>query len=118
GRPGVLLLDEVAAHLDPVRRGALFERLRSGGAQAWLTGTELAPFAEIVGEAAVWRVSSGAVEPAGRGALLGERLSFTPIQGALTCLANKVRYPSPLEGEEGSPIKRDCTHFLTPRSDK
>lgn len=65
GRPGVLLLDEVAAHLDPVRRGALFERLRSGGAQAWLTGTELAPFAEIVGEAAVWRVSSGAVERAG-----------------------------------------------------
>ena len=30
GRPGVLLLDEVAAHLDPVRREALFERLRGG----------------------------------------------------------------------------------------
>ena len=40
GRPGVLLLDEVAAHLDPVRREALFERLRSGQAQAWLTGTD------------------------------------------------------------------------------
>jgi len=62
GRPGVLLLDEVAAHLDPLRRAALFERLRAGGAQAWLTGTELAPFAEIEGEAAVWRVSGGAVE--------------------------------------------------------
>ena len=29
GRPGVLLLDEVAAHLDPLRRAALFERLRA-----------------------------------------------------------------------------------------
>jgi len=62
GRPGVLLLDEVAAHLDPLRRAALFERLRSGGAQAWLTGTELAPFEAVEGEAAVWRVSAGTVE--------------------------------------------------------
>lgn len=62
GRPSVLLLDEVAAHLDPVRREALFERLRAGQAQAWLTGTELAPFAAIESEAAVWHVSGGAVE--------------------------------------------------------
>ena len=62
GRPGVLLLDEVAAHLDPLRREALFERLREGGAQAWLTGTELAPFEAIESEAAVWRVSAGTVE--------------------------------------------------------
>lgn len=62
GRPSLLLLDEVAAHLDPVRRGALFERLRHGSGQIWLTGTELAPFSEIDGEAAVWRVSSGELE--------------------------------------------------------
>jgi DNA replication and repair protein RecF len=62
GRPGVLLLDEVAAHLDPVRREALFERLGGGGAQVWLTGTELAPFAAIESEAAVWRVAAGAAE--------------------------------------------------------
>ena len=61
-RPGVLLLDEVAAHLDPVRRGALFERLRAGTAQVWLTGTELAPFEAITGEAAVWRVNEGLAE--------------------------------------------------------
>ncbi|MGV3555972.1 MAG: DNA replication/repair protein RecF [Croceibacterium sp.] len=61
-RPGVLLLDEVAAHLDPVRREALFERLREGAAQVWLTGTERAPFEAILEEAAVWRVSSGSVE--------------------------------------------------------
>ncbi|HEU4651903.1 MAG TPA: DNA replication/repair protein RecF [Croceibacterium sp.] len=62
GRASVLLLDEVAAHLDPLRRTALFERLRAGGAQVWLTGTERAPLAEIEREAAVWRVAGGAVE--------------------------------------------------------
>ena len=61
-RPGLLLLDEVAAHLDPVRREALFDRLRVGKAQVWLTGTEPAPFEGILGEAAVWRVSGGEVE--------------------------------------------------------
>ena len=61
-RPRLLLLDEVAAHLDPLRREALFERLRAGTAQVWLTGTEMAPFEAIAGEAAVWRVTSGRVE--------------------------------------------------------
>jgi DNA replication and repair protein RecF len=64
GRPGILLLDEVAAHLDPLRREALFDRLRSGGAQVWLTGTELAPFAGIEQEAATWHVAGGAVSRA------------------------------------------------------
>jgi len=62
GRPGVLLLDEVAAHLDPLRREALFERLRTGRAQVWLTGTEAAPFAAIASETAAWRVTGGSVE--------------------------------------------------------
>lgn len=60
-RPAVLLLDEVAAHLDPVRREALFERLAQGPAQVWLTGTEPAPFSAILGQAAAWQVSEGAV---------------------------------------------------------
>jgi len=62
GRPSVLLLDEVAAHLDPVRRKALFEHLRAGKAQIWMTGTELAPFTDVQEEAAIWRVSDGALE--------------------------------------------------------
>ena len=61
GRPNLLLLDEVAAHIDPVRREALFERLRDSGAQIWLTGTELSPFAAIREEAAIWRVQGGQV---------------------------------------------------------
>jgi DNA replication and repair protein RecF len=39
-RPLILLLDEVAAHLDPQRRAALFERLGASGGQVWMTGTE------------------------------------------------------------------------------
>jgi DNA replication and repair protein RecF len=51
GRAPVLLLDEVAAHLDPTRRSALFARLAPLG-QVWMTGTERALFAAI--GAATW----------------------------------------------------------------
>ncbi|MBE2993189.1 DNA replication/repair protein RecF [Sphingomonas sp. CFBP 13603] len=46
GQPPVLLLDEVAAHLDPARRAALFARL-AGRGQVWMTGTEDALFDAI-----------------------------------------------------------------------
>jgi DNA replication and repair protein RecF len=46
GQRPILLLDEVAAHLDPLRRAALFDRLAAAGGQVWMTGTEAAPFAE------------------------------------------------------------------------
>ena len=62
GRASLLLLDEVAAHLDPVRRAALFDQLRTSGAQVWMTGTEMAPFSSIAADAAVWRVDAGGVE--------------------------------------------------------
>ncbi|HYJ30729.1 MAG TPA: DNA replication/repair protein RecF [Allosphingosinicella sp.] len=44
GRRPILLLDEVAAHLDPLRRGALIGRLEAAGGQVWVTGTEPALF--------------------------------------------------------------------------
>ena len=47
GRRPILLLDEVAAHLDSSRRTALFDRLAARGGQVWLTGTEPAPFDAI-----------------------------------------------------------------------
>ncbi|SEP06076.1 DNA replication and repair protein RecF [Salinihabitans flavidus] len=39
GAPPLLLLDEVAAHLDAARRAALFDEICALGAQAWMTGT-------------------------------------------------------------------------------
>jgi DNA replication and repair protein RecF len=46
-RQPILLLDEVAAHLDATRRAALFEAVASLGVQAWLTGTDAATFAPL-----------------------------------------------------------------------
>ena len=63
GRAPVLLLDEVAAHLDPVRRAALFDRLAVTGSQVWITGTERAPFDDI-GGAPWFAVAEGTVSPA------------------------------------------------------
>ena len=39
GAPPLLLLDEVAAHLDADRRAALYDEISALGAQAWMTGT-------------------------------------------------------------------------------
>lgn len=44
GELPVLLLDEVAAHLDATRRSQLFEALLALGAQCWLTGTDSSLF--------------------------------------------------------------------------
>ncbi|WP_310496361.1 DNA replication/repair protein RecF [Sandarakinorhabdus sp.] len=65
GRAPLLLLDEVAAHLDAGRRALLFGRLGDIGAQVWLTGTDRALFAGA--PAATWlTVIAGAVESAGQ----------------------------------------------------
>lgn len=64
GRRPLILLDEVAAHLDPLRRAALFERLADGGGQVWMTGTEPALFGGIGGDASRYAVRDGAVRPA------------------------------------------------------
>ena len=44
GLAPLLLLDEVAAHLDATRRAALFEEIADLKAQAWMTGTDLSLF--------------------------------------------------------------------------
>jgi DNA replication and repair protein RecF len=63
GHAPILLLDEVVAHLDPVRRGALHGELRQLGAQVWMTGADPALFVEIEPEAAIVEVSSGQLHP-------------------------------------------------------
>jgi DNA replication and repair protein RecF len=47
GAPPLLLLDEVAAHLDAGRRAALYDEICALGAQAWMTGTGPELFAEL-----------------------------------------------------------------------
>ncbi|WP_084619108.1 DNA replication/repair protein RecF [Thalassobaculum salexigens] len=60
----ILLLDEVAAHLDDRRRAALFEAVFDLGGQAWLTGTDLSTFAPIADRARLFDVADGKVRPA------------------------------------------------------
>jgi DNA replication and repair protein RecF len=50
GAAPVLLLDEVAAHLDEGRRQALYGAVESLGGQAWMTGTEPALFAGLAAQ--------------------------------------------------------------------
>lgn len=59
GRAPVLLLDEVAAHLDAARRAALFERLARSGAQVWMTGTDRSLFEGLEGRASFVAVEDG-----------------------------------------------------------
>lgn len=65
GRAPILLLDEVAAHLDPGRRAALFERL-AGGGQVWMTGTEPELFEAVPGGATRYTVDHGTIDEARR----------------------------------------------------
>lgn len=58
----ILLLDEVAAHLDPGRRAILFERLAAKGGQVWLTGTESALFDSAPSDAQRFLVAKGVVQ--------------------------------------------------------
>jgi DNA replication and repair protein RecF len=55
----ILLLDEVAAHLDASRRGALFDEITALGLQAFLTGTDEALFEGLKGRAQGIRVEAG-----------------------------------------------------------
>ena len=59
GASAILLLDEVAAHLDPQRRAALYQRL-DGRGQVWMTATEEGLFDGVAGTR--FRVDDGAVD--------------------------------------------------------
>jgi DNA replication and repair protein RecF len=56
-----ILLDEVAAHLDPKRRAGLFDTLESRGGQVWMTGADPGLFAELEGRADLLQVLPGMV---------------------------------------------------------
>lgn len=57
----VLLLDEVVAHLDPLRRAALYDELEKLGAQVWMTGADPLAFTDIADRAQMFDVTPGKV---------------------------------------------------------
>jgi len=62
GEPPVILLDEVAAHLDKTRREALFAELQALSAQCWLTGTERDIFQPLSGWAQFMTAGDGRLQ--------------------------------------------------------
>lgn len=64
GRPPLLLLDEVAAHLDAERRAALFDEIVGLNLQAFMTGTDPSLFDTMGARAQNLHVESGAIESA------------------------------------------------------
>ncbi|BCB17109.1 DNA replication/repair protein RecF [Bosea sp. ANAM02] len=59
----LVLLDEIAAHLDPRRRGALYEGLTGLGCQVWMTGADAALFGDLPAGAQRFAVTPGRIDP-------------------------------------------------------
>lgn len=60
GAAPILLLDEIAAHLDAARRAALYDEICALGAQAFLTGTDANLFTDLGPRAATYEVTERA----------------------------------------------------------
>ena len=59
GAMPILILDEITAHLDPLRRAALFDEIVAMGTQAWMSGTDPDAFAALSGRGQFLRVEDG-----------------------------------------------------------
>jgi DNA replication and repair protein RecF len=64
GAAPLLLLDEIAAHLDEERRRALFDEVAALETQVWMTGTDQALFAPMGDRAQYFRVENARIAPA------------------------------------------------------
>lgn len=63
GQAPIMLLDEVAAHLDTDRRLGLFEILANLGSQCWLTGTDRNIFDGIEKQTEFYSIQDGKIQP-------------------------------------------------------
>jgi DNA replication and repair protein RecF len=61
GGAPILLLDEIAAHLDPLRRAALFDEIVAMGSQTWMSGTDIEAFSALGRRAQNHRVEEGRI---------------------------------------------------------
>lgn len=57
----IVLLDEVAAHLDPERRAALYDALEALGSQVWMTGADPHAFSGLGDRADLFSVAAGTI---------------------------------------------------------
>ena len=62
GMAPLVLLDEIAAHFDPSRRLALYEKLEALGSQVFMTGADAVAFHDLAGRRQILKVVTGSVE--------------------------------------------------------
>lgn len=62
GHAPILLLDEIAAHLDEGRRAALYEMIDALGCQAWMTGTDYDLFKALENQANFFTIEDGGLK--------------------------------------------------------
>jgi len=62
GASPILLLDEIAAHLDESRRADLFDEICAFSSQCWMTGTEAGMFKELPSGTLFFEVTEGQIE--------------------------------------------------------
>jgi DNA replication and repair protein RecF len=60
-RPPILLLDDIASHLDEERRRALFELTAELQGQVWFSGTDLSAFTSMAASANVFLINDGQI---------------------------------------------------------
>ncbi|MBO0742316.1 MAG: DNA replication/repair protein RecF [Hyphomicrobiaceae bacterium] len=61
GTAPILLLDEIVAHLDPLRRAALLAEIIALNAQAWMSGTDPQPFSALSGQGQFLHLEEGRI---------------------------------------------------------
>jgi DNA replication and repair protein RecF len=66
GTAPILLLDEIIAHLDPLRRAALLAEIIALGTQAWMSGTDPEAFSGLGGQGQFLHLQEGRIAPLGR----------------------------------------------------
>lgn len=63
GQAPMMLLDEIAAHLDEIKRANLFETIMKLGVQAWVTGTDASSFEALRGQVSAFQVQNSQFQP-------------------------------------------------------
>lgn len=61
GFPPILLLDEIVAHLDDIKREALLQKIRDLNVQAWITSTDASLFESMIGCAQFFEVKNNSL---------------------------------------------------------
>jgi DNA replication and repair protein RecF len=63
GTAPILLLDEITAHLDPLRRAALLAEIIALDTQAWMSGTDPEAFSPLGGQGQFFHLEEGRIAP-------------------------------------------------------